>query len=55
MADVEGAPPQDAGDPGEGASSGGKKGRYRRDKPWVRARPASRITPVTPAALFSRS
>ena len=34
MAGVEDAPPQDAAE--GGTSSGGKKGRYRREKPWVR-------------------
>ena len=34
MGENEELPPQTGGD-GEGASTGGKKGRYRRDKPWV--------------------
>jgi len=37
MGGDEDAPPQstDVAEVGEGASSGGKKGRYRREKPWV--------------------
>ena len=48
MAEVEDAPPQDAAE--GGTSSGGKKGRYRRDKPWVRTLPrrASRAIPSVP-------
>ena len=34
MGENEDVPSQPGGD-GEGASTGGKKGRYRRDKPWV--------------------
>ena len=34
MAEVEDAPPADAAE--GGTSTGGKKGRYRREKPWVR-------------------
>ena len=37
MAEVEDAPPKDAAE--GGTSSGGKKGRYRREKPWVRPLP----------------
>jgi len=45
MAEVEDAPPQDAAE--GGTSSGGKKGRYRREKPWVRfdSRRATRAIP----------
>jgi len=45
MAEVKDALPQDAAE--GGTSSGGKKGRYRREKPWVRLLPrrASRAIP----------